>query len=86
MTSWDELLFSGHFRYKFKKLISLKKNEGEDAARSTFRSLDNNHNGYLDYEEVNRAFDLMEKLYGNSNKSKRPSSMMNLNAKSPQYD
>ena len=36
---------------------------GEDVARSAFRAFDKNRNGYLDVEDVKRAYGYMHRLY-----------------------
>ena len=36
---------------------------GEDVARSAFKKMDKNRNGYLDRDEMNRAFGLLDRLY-----------------------
>ena len=36
---------------------------GEDVARSAFRAYDKNHNGYLDANDVNRAYGYIHRLY-----------------------
>ncbi len=37
--------------------------QGEDVARSAFRSIDRNNNGYLDYNDSQRAYGYMDRLY-----------------------
>ena len=36
---------------------------GEDVARSAFRSYDRNRNGYLDVNDINRAYGYLYRLY-----------------------
>ena len=36
---------------------------GEEMARSAFNSFDRNHNGYLDYNDANRAYGQLDRLY-----------------------
>ena len=59
------------------------KNLGEDVARSAFRKIDKNQNGFLDRDDMNRAFGLMDRLYCDEQKPLK--SMMNVNEKNPQY-
>jgi len=44
-------------------LLNKIKKIGVEIARSAFRSIDRNHNGYLDNNDVNRAYSLMGRLY-----------------------